>query len=345
MHRYSKAVFVAISLPLLAACGSRGEEGAVREAEAATPPGTTFIVRDSVVPATIDAAGVAEPIARATVSTKLMGSVTEVLVREGDRVRAGQALVQIDARDLDARLRQVQAAIAGAEAGQREAQLMASRMRALYADSAAPKAQLDAAEAGLQRATSAVDAARAGEAELAAMSTYSVVRAPFGGVVTQRFVDPGAFATPGAPLVSVQDDTRLRLTVSVAPSTAQGVRRGARLAATVEGVAVPATVEGVVPAPSGSLYVINAIAENRDGRLAAGGSATVAVGEGSRRALLVPAAAVRRQGDLTGVTLRSGTTTTRWVRLGRPVGEFVEVLSGVSAGDTVLVPTGERGER
>jgi len=323
----------------LAACGGEGEHAAVREAHAAVPAGVRYVVQDTTVTATQEATALAEPYAQATVSTKLMGAVTAVLVKEGDRVAAGQPLVRIDARDLAAKQEQVQAGIAGAEAMHREAEQMAARMRALYADSAAPKAQLDAAEAGLARARAGVAAARAGEAELQAVSGYAVLRAPFAGVVTQRFVDPGAFAAPGAPLITVQDNSRLRIAATVAPALASTVARGSRLQVTVEGVASEAIVEGVVPAGTGSLYTVNAIADNRRGTLAAGGAARVSLGQGTRPAILVPTTAIRREGDLTGVTVTAGDrATTRWLRLGATLGDRVEVLAGLAAGDTVLVP-------
>lgn len=324
----------------LAACGGDAGHEVVREAHAAIPAGSPYVVQDTTIAATQQATAVAEPYAQATVSTKLMGTVTAVLVKEGDRVAAGQPLVRIDARDLAAKQEQVQAGIASAEAMHREAELMATRLRALYADSAAPKAQLDAAEAGLARARAGVAAARAGEAELQAVAGYAVVRAPFAGVVTQRFVDPGAFAAPGAPLVTVQDNSRLRIAATVAPEAARAVTRGQRLQVTVEGVASEAIVEGVVPAAMGSLYTVNAIADNRGGTLAPGGAARVALGHGTRAAILVPAQAIRREGDLTGVTVTAGgKATTRWLRLGTALGDRVEVLAGLAAGDTVIVPT------
>jgi RND family efflux transporter MFP subunit len=323
----------------LAACGGTNEPSVVREAAAATPTGTPYVVRDTTVTATQEATAIAEPFAQATVSTKLMGTVTAVLVKEGDRVAAGQPLVRIDARDLDARRQQVQAGIASAEAMHHEAELMAARMRALYADSAAPKAQLDAAEAGLARARAGVSAARAGEAEIDAMSGYAVVRAPFAGMVTQRFVDRGAFAAPGAPLVTVQDNSSLRIAATVAPEVAAGVKRGATVMATVEGVEATALVEGVVPTAGGSLYTINAIVKNREGALLAGGASRLRVGTGERLVRLVPSSSVRREGDLTGVTVRSGgVTTTRWIRTGAQFGDRVEVLAGLAVGDTVFVP-------
>jgi RND family efflux transporter MFP subunit len=298
------------------------------------------MVQDTLIASTTEASAVAAPYAQATLSTKLMGTVTAVLVREGDRVRAGDPLVRIDARDLESRRQQVQAAMASAEAMHREAELMATRMRALYADSAAPRAQLDAAEAGLSRARAGVDAARAGAGEIDAVANYAVVRAPFSGVVTQRFVDPGAFAAPGAPLVTVQDHSRLRIEATVPPTAARAVSRGSMVAVTVEGINAMARVEGVVPSAGGTLYTVNAIADNRDGTLSSGGSARLALGDGTRQGLLVPAAALRHDGDLTGVTVSSGgAAATRWIRTGRVHGTFVEVLAGLANGDTVWVPS------
>ena len=81
---------------------------------------------------------------------------------------------------------------------QADAEVQAGRIRALYADSAATRAQLDQAETGLARADGrAWPAARGMAAELAATASYAEVRAPFAGVVTRRFVDPGSFAAPG----------------------------------------------------------------------------------------------------------------------------------------------------
>jgi RND family efflux transporter MFP subunit len=330
-------VVLLLVLAGLAACNGPDQD-AVSEAAAAEPTGTPFVVRDTTIDATFDATGIAEPFAQATLSTKLMGAVTAVHVREGDQVRAGQVLATIDARDLDARREQVRSGIASAEAMQREARLQADRMRALFADSAAPRAQLDAAEAGLARAEAGVSAARASQSELDAVSGYSVIRAPFAGTITQRLVDPGAFAAPGSPLLTIQDQRRLRLAVSVTPQAATSLRRGAKVSAEIEGVATQAVVEGVVPTGNGSLYTLNATVANPDHRFPSGGAATVHVPMGTRTVILVPASAVRAEGDLTGVTVRAGaTSTTRWVRLGRNRGALVEVVSGLRVGETILL--------
>lgn len=304
--------------------------------------GLRVAVTEAVIPDAFEASGNAEPIRVATVSTKLMGTVTAVTVHEGERVAAGQLLVRLDARDLVARRAQVEAGLAEATAVYRDGTVQAARMRALYADSAATKAQLDQAETGLARAEAAVASARGMAAELAATASYADVRAPFAGIVTRRFVDPGSFAAPGAPLVTVEDASTLRVTVSAAPDVVRGLGRGATVTATIGDTAVPATIEGVVPAGA-NLYTVNALVPNVANRFLSGSAATLALPRGTRRAILVPEGAIVREGDLTGVrTAAAGQASLRWVKLGRAQSGAVEVLSGLSPGDTVVVSGGTR---
>ncbi|MEO8622687.1 MAG: efflux RND transporter periplasmic adaptor subunit [bacterium] len=302
--------------------------------------GSIYVAHDTAIAAAFIAAGVAEPIRQATLSTKLMGTVTAVLVREGDHVVAGQVVARIDARDLTAKSAQAAASMSDAEIVHRDATTQANRIRALYTDSAATRAQLDAVETGLARANAAVGVAHAAEDEVSVMRSYSVISSPFSGVVTKRFVDPGAFAAPGAPLVTVQDASQLRITTSVTPDIASGLMRGQMLTATIEGLDARATIEGVVPAVAGNLYVINALVPNADTKMLAGSAATLAVPTRARHSMVVPTAAIIREGDLTGVTLRGRSgDERRWVRVGRTSGDMIEVLAGLRAGDRVVIPT------
>ncbi len=322
-----------------AACGGSDPEPAE---EVVRIPGATVVVRDTVLPDLLPAAGLAEPILQATLSTRLMARVTEVTVHEGARVSAGQLLVRLDASDLEAKRLQVEAGVRAAEAGRNEARLYADRIRKLYADSAAPRVQLDAAEAGLARAEAGWQASAAAGSELQATRAYSEVRAPFPGVVTKRFVDPGAFAAPGAPLVTVEDHRAIRISATVAADLPRPAR-GSRVTATVSGVTVEAEIEGVVPAPGGHVVTVNAIVANPGGALRPGAAATLGLPLGDRRVVVVPFAAVVREGDLTGVRVRTaGGDQLRWVRLGKRYDAMIEVLSGVVPGDTVLVPEGSR---
>ena len=337
-----RATLGLLSAFALAACGESPREPAASVA-LPVPPGTSHVVTDTILTDAFLASGVAEPMQRTMLATKLMARVTGVLVQEGDRVAAGQVLVRLDARELEAKSEQVSAGLAAADASFQDATRHANRMRALWADSAAPKAQLDQAEAALARAEAGVRGARAAGAELEAVGDYATIRAPYAGVVTRRLIESGALAGPGQPLLEVEEQTRLRIVVTAAPDVVRGLRAGQRLPGTVAGQAVTAVVEGVVPAPGGNLATVNALVSNRDGVVFSGSAATLALSQGSRTGRVVPAAAIVREGDLTGLRIRrSGAWELRWVRLGAEDSGRVEVLTGVLAGDTVLVPGGSR---
>ena len=326
------------SVMVLAACGS-GEPPEVASAIAAAPDGTAFEIVTTPRAALLEAAGTARPYAEATLSTKLMGSVIEVTVREGDRVRRGQPLVRIDARDLEAKEAQVAAGLGEAEANYQLAQTHEARMRALYDEEAAPKAQLDAAQTALTSAAARVTSARAAAAELDAVGEYAVVRAPFDGIVTRRSVDPGSFAAPGTPLITVQDVSRLRVSVSAAPAAVRALTSGDSIRAIIEGVSTMARVEGIVPAAGGNLHTINATLENRDNRFLSGSAATLSMPQGVRPSIVIPTSAIVRQGDLAGVHVYAATgATLRWIRLGATVADSVEVLAGLRAGEHIVVP-------
>jgi len=176
------------------------------------------------------------------------------------------------------------------------------------------------------------------------MDAYAALRAPSAGVVTERFVDRGAFVAPGAPIASIENATRLRVSVTAAPGVASGVGRGDRVDATIEGRPVEAVIEGVVPAPGAALSTVNAIVANADGVHPSGGSATLHLPVGRRSAVLVPSAALIREGDLVGVHVVTGAgRELRWVRTGTQGDEMTEVLSGLRAGERVFVPAGEAG--
>jgi RND family efflux transporter MFP subunit len=330
-------------LGLAAGCGREAAPAA--ELGATTPAaGQTVTVADTVVSAAIEAAGIAQPVQRAVLATRLMGSVVSVRVQEGERVRRDQLLARVDAREIEARGAQVRARIAEAEAIHQDAVTQAERFRALYADEAATKAQLEAAETGLERAEAGLRAARAGEAEVEAAGAYADIRAPFAGTVVQRSVDPGAFVAPGQPIVTLEDGSRLRVSVTVAPLVARRLRPGDSIAATIEGVPATAQVEGVVPS-AGALYTVNALVSNAAGQFPPGAAATLSIPEGERRALVIPEAALVREGDLTGVRVKGPSGfDLRWVRIGSRLGGGIEVLAGLRSGDQVLLPAGEEAQ-
>ncbi len=298
----------------------------------------TRVLEETVITATLDAAGIAEAVRQATLSTTLMGTVVGIEVNEGDMVEKGRVLARVDAADLSAKAAQVEAGLADARAMYAEADRQLARMRKLNDDKAAPRAMLDAAQTGHARAEAAIAAARAQQAELDAARRYADIRAPFAGQIVKRFVDPGAFAAPGSPLLTIQDTSSLRASAAVSPSVARDLVRGASIAVGIEGVEARGVIEGVVPSPHGSLHTVNVIVDNAAGRHLAGSAVTLHLPMGERPALLVPTRELVREGDLVGVRVRGASgPELRWVRVGGEVGDATEVLSGLRAGDVLVI--------
>jgi RND family efflux transporter MFP subunit len=308
---------------------------------AAAPPrpnGVVVVIRDTVIPAVLEVSGIAQPVQQATLSTRLAGAITAVLIQEGNAVAAGQVLARVDDREMMARREQTRAAFAEAQAVVADARVRASRFRALYADSAASRSQLDAAETGLARAEAGIRMTEASSAELEAVASYAEIRSPFAGRVTRRMVDPGDFVAPGVPVMTVEDESRLRIVSTLAPEQAAGLKVGMLIDALIERTPATAKVEGIVSAGA-AMLTVNAIVDNRLRRDQAGGAATLLLPQGTRQAIVVPFAALVEQGDLTGVRVETGSgLDLRWVRLGARSGDAVEVLSGLHVGDRVWVP-------
>ena len=326
-----------LTLALLSSCQKteNSQAGSCRQ-----EPGTAVAAHDSLIPDGILAQGTAEAVRRADLSTRLMGRVLSVTVQEGQTVRAGQILARIDADELSARSQGVASALSGAKAQAELARTSVKRMRALYADSAVTRAALDQAEAELTRAEAGLSQAHAQGAEVRSVAAYASLAAPFSGRLARRLVDPGALAAPGMPLLTVEDVSQLRVRVNASPEAVAGLRNGQILSAQVGGRETTARIEGIVPAPVGNLMMVNALVDNPGGALPSGVSASLLLPRGTRRALLVPSLALRREEELTSVLVRQGSCDAlRWVRVGVTVGDNAEVLSGLRPLEFVVVPS------
>lgn len=347
---------LAVALPfMLSACGGDGESHE-KQVPGAAEPGVLSVrtaeVREEAAPSTTAATGVVEPIRRAMPAGRLMGTVTAAPFQEGDRVREGQVLVRIDVQDLAARRAQVLAQVREAQAVLRDAETHLARMRVLSAEGAIARVQLEQAETGVARARAAVQTANAGLRELEANAAYGTIEAPFSGVIVRKMVEVGNLAAPGQPLFVLEDLSRVRVVAGVGEEAAIRLRKGQRMSVEIAGGRLQATgvVEAVLPSgdPSARGFRVNILLDNAGLALQSGMTATVrmpteSVGEASP-ALVVPAQAVVRRGQMTGVfVVDRGIARLRWIRMAEAEGDRVRVLSGLHAGERVVVgPERER---
>ncbi len=358
---FDRRAFAAAAI-LVAACGHEATQSATKTVN--TP---VEVIRSATLPETSITTGTVRSTTVSPLSAKVMGNVTRVLVSEGQRVRAGEALVEIDDREGRARTEQamagsseVEQAIAGAGAAVSAAQANADLANATYkrfsalrergsvspqefeevaARRAGADAQLAQAKRGRDALLARKSQARAGVAEAETFLSYSTVRSPISGIVTARMIDPGAQTAPGMPLVTVEDDSQYRVETTVDEELAGHVRVGDSV--TVDGGGPPITARvtnvdpAVDPATRSALVKINLPAKSG---LRSGAFVRVAFTVGSRNGITVPASAITRRGQLTSVFVvdNDGVAHMRLVTLGDPQGQRVEVLSGIDAGETIV---------
>ncbi len=349
-----------------AACSSAPD--ATPAADAAAPLAVrTATVRSAAITDAADAGGVVQARTTATVAARVMAPVRAVRVAPGDRVRAGQVLVELDGRDLVAaaasaaagasEAREGAAAAAAEERAAQAALVLArathARIAALAAKKSATAQELDEASAALaaaearaagaaarvQAATSGITRAASASDAAGATASFLLVTAPFDGVVTEKLVEPGNMATPGLPLVRVEDTRGFRLEARVDEARAGRVAVGAAVEAVLDGPDGRAvTVSGTVAEMSravdaGARTFLLKVDLPAGTAVRSGMFGRVRLPGPPRTALTLPADALVTNGQVTSVfVVEDGVARVRLVRVAG-----TEVQAGLADGDTVVV--------
>ena len=314
--------------------GSPGGGAGTRAGSAGTPMSQLAVgvvvapVRLERLSLETEALGTAHANESVDVTAKVSNLVTAVRFDEGQQVRRGDLLVELDGA-------QARAELAIAEAAVTESRSQYKRSRELYSTRALSEAQLDQIEAALKanEARVLVAQARLGD---------TMIRAPFAGRVGLRRVSPGSLVNPGTVITTLDDTGTIKLDFTVSESFLSSVTPG--LAITAHSIAYPGrTFEGRVSSvdsrvdPSTRSVTVRALVPNPDGLLKPGMFLNVRLSRGAADALLVPEQAlVPEQGDVFVFVLKGNSVEKRLIRTGqRRVGE-VEVVQGLAAGEQVV---------
>ena len=296
--------------------------------------------------ASLSIEGHVEPLRQATVAAQIGGNVTALLVKAGDRVKAGQTIARIDERDAAAGVLRSEAGLAQAEAEARNARIATERTRELRAQGFVSQAALDTAETQLKAALSGVQQAQAARSQATLARGFAGVTAPFDGIVLATHLEAGDLASPGRPIATLYAPGAMRATAQVPLSQADGARRASRIevelangqrvtpAARTELASadpVSQTVEWRLDLPAATLP---GLVPGQVARVHFSGAAAAA---GAPTTLRLPAAAVLRRGELNAVYVAQGQGfQLRAVRLGADRGsEGIEVLAGLKPGEKV----------
>lgn len=326
---FSKAALAALLATGVVACSHEEGPALVRESVNAA----TTVVQPGRIEATRAVAGVVRSANVSPLAAKVMGNVVRVHVAEGDRVKAGQLLVEIDPREGRAQTNAAASAIAAAEANAALAEATFRRFDALRARGSVSPQEYDNVKAQRDAAVAELERARAMSTQASVFLDHAQVRAPMNGIVTARFVDPGAQAAPGMPLLTVEDARAYRVDAMVPEDLA--VREGdpVRLAWSNDST-TEAKVTRVQPNvdPTTRSSEVQIALEAAPAR--SGAYVRVQFLTGEREAIRIPDSAIVRAGQLTSVFVveSDGVARMRLITLG----EENEVLSGLAPGERIV---------
>ena len=340
-HRFGVAVALAT---LTAACGPSNSGARAQStpmpADAALPTVAVIPVREGTLDRRIALPGTIRAYQEATLYAKVGGYLESIAVDRGDRVKRGQTLAVLEVPEMRAELGKLEAELRAAEVDDKRVSEAAQRAPDLVTPQAvdAARAKYEVAVANLERTRTLID--------------YAKLTAPFAGVVTKRWVDPGAFipaatassSAISSAVVTLSDFSRVRVEVAMPQAEVPLVKAGLLATLTVRelpGRAFEGRVTRIAYALDDSTKTMGAEIElaNADGALRPGMYASVGISlERKTGALLVPAEALlTEKGKPFAFTVDASTAHKVALRLGLDDGIHAEVLEGLTANALVVV--------
>lgn len=321
-------------------------------------------VRSSSGAQLYSADGVVEAVRQTVIATQVSGAIVELPVKAGDSVKAGALLVRMDARAANQEANASRAQVDAARAALVVAAKDYERQKQLFAKAYISAAQLERAESQFKSASAQANAQIAQAGAVQTQSGFYVLNAPYAGVVADVPVTLGDMAMPGRALMTVYDPTALRVTVTVPQARVAGLVAGQTVKLEFPGLPeaqrwisaskitvlpvadaathtvqvrldLPAATKGLTP---GMFARASLALQNVSGVTEVAGSAGAVAAADTAR-LYVPARAVFRRAELTAVYVvnAQGKPLLRQVRAGAVSGSEQEILSGLAAGEQVVL--------
>ncbi|MGE4347432.1 MAG: efflux RND transporter periplasmic adaptor subunit [Flavobacteriaceae bacterium] len=296
----------------------------------------------------VTASGKIEAENSANISTRMMGYVTSIKVKTGQKVSKGQLLATISGTDLQAKKAQAEAGVNQATAFYNSAKRDYDRFVVLFSQKSASQKEMDDMTTHFEMAKASLETAKQMKNEVMAQFSYTNITAPFSGTVTGTFVKEGDMANPGMPIVSVEGTSKLQAVVMVSESEITHIKNGITTDVTIK--SLDKTIKGKVTEVStsarntGGQYIVKIDLDKTENVLS--GMFVNVVFPIEKQAektqnnlVLIPQEAVITQGQLRGIYVVNDDNTAilRWLRLGKTYGNDIEVLSGLASGEKYVL--------
>lgn len=346
---------------------------------------------ETVQPSSVDdyyeAVGTVRARNSSVVAARIMGSIVALHVREGDTVRAGQTLIEIESREAGIQVQKAQAGVRESQealeevdrniraaestreaalANEKLANTTFNRYQTLFArrsvspqefDEVRTKLEVASAErdrtdkllqvakAQRRQVLARIDQAKADVSNARVYVGYAKLTSPINGIVVSKQTDVGYLATPGSPLLTIEDNSRYQLAVAVEESRLGTIHLGEQAQLQIEALSnteLTGSVEEIVPAsdPNSRSYIVKIGVPNLAGvQLRSGIYGKARFISGQRQALAIPKTSISQRGQLTGVFVvdQAGLARLRLIKTGRAFGDNVEILSGLNAGEQIVI--------
>jgi RND family efflux transporter MFP subunit len=335
---------------LLAACSGAPDE--TPPAAAATPAGlTTLVVEKTRTESETRFDGVIEAVNQATVAAQTSGRVVELPFDVGDYVKQGDVIARLTGVEQKAQAGSAAATLSEASTRLSEAKLQYDRVADLFGRGVVAKAAVDRAKADFDSASARVEAARNALAQAREQADYTVVRAPYNGIVVKRHIEVGETVSVGRPLLSGLSLEHLRAVVEVSQEHIGPLRSHKKARVLLpDGRSVAASELRIPPSADAMTHTFRVLVTLPPGDYGAfpGTLVKVAFVSGEQEQVLVPAAALLRRAEITAVyvvdvgvvdggALDAAHLSLRYVRVGTPGADGrVPVLAGLQPGEYIV---------
>lgn len=287
--------------------------------------------------------GVVEAVNRSTVSAQTSGRVKEILVDVNDYVEQGATIIRLEDIEQRARLKQAEAQLSEARAHYQEAQAEYERVKNIYAKKLVSKSEMDTVTAALRAAEARLEVARSGVVQAKEELDYTVIKAPYAGIVLERHVELGEAVQPGQPLMTGFSLEQLRVVANVPQRLIDQVRQHSQARVILpdeqQNVAAERLTFFPYADPESNVFKVRVYLPKNTRKLYPGMFVKTAFAIGETKQLIIPKQAVVYRSEVTGVyVVKDHRVDLRQIRVGRTVEDnMIEVLAGLDAGEQVAL--------
>ena len=297
----------------------------------------TVAIMPQSMPVSYEFTGTVAADQKAIISARLTAKVAEVLVNVGSVVKQGDVLMRLESRDLDARVKQTEQALSSAQAILNAARKEYRRVKELVSKKLLSQSQFDKAESDLKTAQASFKQAEAAVVEAETTFGFSMITAPFDGLITQKNANMGDTASPGMQLLSMYNPEKLQLQVNISEAQIRDVHLGSSLAYRLPTYDIEGkgnVVEISPAADNSSRSFVVKLEMDTTSLVYPGVYGKVVLSSGEQSVLILPENTIYQVGQLDYVkVIQDGVIHNRLVQLG----DNNQVRKGVSSGDNLVI--------